>query len=196
MAGDIDEVHAFWFGELDAQGMSPQARQALWFRSSAETDELCRSRFGHLVDSAVSGGLGDWEVSDRGLVALVLLLDQLTRNIYRGTPAAYAGDPRALALSQQCIASTRFQRLPPIHQVFILMPLEHSETLAVQEQCVTLFNTLANSTGLAQIAEFHRYAIAHRDVIARFGRFPHRNAILQRTSTAEEVEHLNTHGGF
>ncbi len=93
MAGDIDEVHAFWFGELDAQGMSPQARQALWFRSSAETDEQCRSRFGHLVDSAVSGGLGDWEVSDRGLVALVLLLDQLTRNIYRGTPAAYAGDP-------------------------------------------------------------------------------------------------------
>lgn len=196
MASDIDELHSFWFGQLDTQGMSPQAQQARWFKSSEDTDEHCRRHFGDRVREAIDGGLGDWEASDRGLVALVLLLDQFTRNIYRGTAEAFAGDNRALAMSQACIASGRILRLPAIHQVFLLMPLEHSESLAVQEQCVTLFEELAARTGLAQIADFGRYAVAHRDVIARFGRFPHRNAALQRTSTAEEIEHLNTHGGF
>ena len=196
MADDIDDIHRFWFGQLDAQGMSPPAQQALWFKSSAQTDATCCQRFGHLVDSAQDGGLSDWETSDRGLVALVLLLDQFTRNCYRDTPDAFAGDTRALALARQCIDSGRLQHLPPIHQVFLLLPLEHAENLAVQEECVTLFAALAARTGLAQITDFGRYAIAHRDVIARFGRFPHRNAILQRDSTAEEIEHLKVHGGF
>ncbi len=144
----------------------------------------------------MAGGLQDWEASDRGLVALVVLLDQFTRNIYRGTPAAFSGDARALALAQHCIVHGHHQRLPAIHQVFLYLPLEHAEDLDVQEECVSLFEELAGITGLAQIADFTRYAVAHRDVIARFGRFPHRNDILGRTSTAEELDYLKTNGGF
>jgi uncharacterized protein (DUF924 family) len=130
------------------------------------------------------------------MVALVLLLDQFTRNIFRGTAKAFAGDPRALELAQRCIADGRYHRLPAIHRVFVLMPLEHSEQLAIQQQCVALFEELISVSGLEQISGFNRYAAAHRDVIARFGRFPHRNAILGRESTPAEITHLETHGGF
>ena len=169
---------------------------ALWFQSSAETDEHCRQHFGSLVEQALAGELVDWADSDEGLVALVVLLDQFTRNLYRGTPRAFAGDAAALALAQANIASGHYQRLPAIHQAFLYMPLEHCEDLEVQEECVTLFEDLAAVTGNELLANFTRYAIAHRDVIARFGRFPHRNAILGRESSAAELEYLQTHGGF
>ena len=192
----IDAIHNFWFGELDEAGMSPPQQRRLWFRKSDETDRSCRERFGDLVAEAVAGGLADWPGSDRGLVALVLLLDQFTRNIYRDTPQAFAGDARALSLAQATIAAGHHRRLPPVHQVFLFMPLEHCEDLAVQEQCVALFETLAAETGSDDIADFTRYARAHRDVIARFGRFPHRNDLLGRDSSAAEKAHLQEHGGF
>ena len=192
----IDAIHDYWFGELDDTGMSPPELHKLWFQSSADDDSHCASTFGPLVEDAVAGGLQDWENSDLGLVALVVLLDQFTRNIYRGTPAAFSGDARALALAQHCIVHGHHQRLAAIHQVFLYLPLEHTEDLDVQEECVSLFEELAGITGLAQVTDFTRYAVAHRDVIARFGRFPHRNAILGRTSTAEELDYLATNGGF
>lgn len=192
----IDDIHQYWFGPLDDAGMSNTSQQKLWFQSTAEDDEVCQIRFAPLVADAVAGELQDWPASDRGLVALILVLDQFTRTIYRGTPQAFSGDPRALALAQHCIAHGHHQRLPAIHQVFLFLPLEHSENLEVQEECVELFEELAAVTGLEAIAGFTRYAVAHRDVIARFGRFPHRNAILGRESTAEELAHLEQHGGF
>ena len=193
---EIGQIHDFWFGELDDMGMGAQDRNALWFGSSAETDQHCAQQFGALVEQAVAGALGDWPDSDRGLIGLILLLDQMTRNIYRGTPAAFSGDARALALAQQVIAAGHHQRLPAIHQVFLYLPLEHSEDREVQEECVTLFEELAVVTGNEQIAGFLRYATAHRDVIAQFGRFPHRNAILERESSAAELAYLEQHGGF
>jgi len=193
---DIDTIHAFWFGELDATGLSPADRHALWFTASAESDEACRERFGSLVEQALAGKLSHWMQSDKGLIALVLLLDQFTRNIYRATPQAFAGDPAALALALQCIAHGHHQRLAAIHQVFLYLPLEHSEDLDMQEECVSLLEELATVTGLSQIEDFGRYAIAHRDVIARFGRFPHRNAIIGRSSSPEELAYLEKHGGF
>lgn len=196
MPAAIDEIHDYWFGELDGAGMAAPERHALWFQSSAADDERCRARFGKLVEEALDGGLVDWERSDRGLVALVLLLDQFTRTIFRGSPRAFAGDPRALALSRHCIAHGQHQRLPAIHRVFLYLPLEHSEDLALQEECVSLFRELAATTGLPALDGFTRFAVAHRDVIAQFGRFPHRNAILGRTSSAAELNHLETHGGF
>ena len=196
MNPDIAAIHDFWFGPLDDAGMCGAERNALWFQSSPETDEQLRRHFGALVEQALAGELDHWADSDDGLVALVLLLDQFTRNLYRDTARAFAGDEQALALSQANIASGHYQRLPAIHQAFLYMPLEHCEDLEVQEECVTLFEELAAITGNSLLANFTRYAAAHRDVIARFGRFPHRNAVLGRDSSDAELEYLQTHGGF
>lgn len=196
MQAEIDAIHDYWFGPLDGSGMADAARDKLWFQSTKEDDEVCQIRFGALVQEAVAGGLQGWAESDRGLLALTLLLDQFTRTIFRGTAEAFSGDPRALSLAQHCIAHGHHQRLPAIHQVFLYLPLEHSEDLEVQEECVELFEALAAITGLEAMAGYTRYAVAHRDVIARFGRFPHRNAILGRQSTAEELAYLEQHGGF
>jgi len=192
----IDDIHAFWFGELDETGMCVADRNPLWFASSAETDETCRVRFGRWVEQAVAGELEDWVDTDGGLIALIILLDQFTRNIYRGTAQAFAGDTRALAITQHTIGNGRHRRLPAIHQVFLYLPLEHSEDMDVQEECVTLFEELAGITGSEQISSFTRYAVAHRDVIAQFGRFVHRNAILGRESSPGELAYLEKHEGF
>ena len=196
MLDDIDELHTFWFGELDERGMSAPEQNTLWFKSSEETDQLCRERFGPLVETAIAGGLQEWEANDRGLIALIILLDQLPRNIHRGTPQAFSGDARALALAQHCIAHGHHRRLPVIHQVFLLLPLEHHEDIDVQEECVELFQALYEITGLEAVKGYLRYAEAHRDVIHRFGRFPHRNTLLGRESSPGELEYLQTHGVF
>jgi uncharacterized protein (DUF924 family) len=192
----IEEIHEFWFGELDEQGFCAGDRQALWFGASAETDANCRARFGTALDQARQGKLGAWSHTDRGLVALVVLLDQFSRNIHRGTAMAFAGDALALGLAQDAIAIGRHLRLPAIHRVFLYLPLEHCEDIVVQEQCVALFEELGRQTRHPQCAGFTQYAAAHRDVVAEFGRFPHRNAILGRPSSAAELAHLEQHGGF
>ncbi len=196
MTSDIDDIHEYWFGKLDETGMAAPERHKLWFQSSAEDDRRCEQLFSSLVESAIAGDLEQWAGSDRGLIALILLLDQFTRTIFRNTPRAFAGDSRALALTQHCIAHGHHQRLPAIHQVFLYLPLEHCENLEVQEECVSLFEELTAVTGLEAMANFSRYAVAHRDVIARFGRFPHRNSILGRDSSEEELTYLEKHGGF
>lgn len=196
MREEIEAIHSFWFGPLDDAGLCATDRNALWFKATPATDEACSERFGDLVGRALAGDLGEWATANRGLIALVLLLDQFTRNIFRDTARAFSGDARALGLAQKTIASGHHQRLPAIHQAFLFLPLEHHEDLEVQEECVTLFEELAAVTGSEQIAGFTRYAVAHRDVIARFGRFPHRNAVLGRESTAAERAWLERHGGF
>lgn len=192
----IDDILCYWFGELDEAGLCTGNRNSLWFASNPAIDRAIGERFGSLVARALAGELEEWAAQDRGLVALVLLLDQFTRNIHRGTPGAFSGDGRALTLAQGAVESGRHRRLPVTHQVFLYLPLEHCEDLDVQEECVTLFEELAVITGSGEIADFTRYAVAHRDVIARFGRFPHRNAILGRDSTPEELAYLERHGGF
>lgn len=192
----IADIHRFWFGELDEAGMAAAERNRLWFGADPRVDADCRRRFGRLVEGALAGELNEWGARDDGLVALILLLDQFTRNIFRGTPRAFTGDEQAFELARQAIASGRYQRLPAIHQVFVYLPLEHSENPDAQEECVNLFGILAGVTGNPRIDEFARYAVAHRDVIARFGRFPHRNALLGRESTAEELAWLEQHRGF
>jgi len=192
----IDDILMFWFGPLSNEGLSAPAQHGLWFKSSADTDQKCKALFGTSVEQAISGTLDAWAESDRGLLALILLLDQFPRNIYRGTAAAFSGDTRALRLARQAIVENRHLSIPLIHRVFLYLPLEHSEDLAVQHQCVALFEEIAAATALDQMADFRRFAKAHRDVIALFGRFPHRNDILGRQSTAAELEHIASHGGF
>ncbi len=192
-AGDVLD---YWFGALDRQGMPDPGRHRLWFGYDPETDRDCAQQFGDAVGRAVAGSLDHWADTDDGLVALIVLLDQFTRNIFRGEPGAFSGDQRALRAALDCIDSGREHRLPTIHRVFVYLPLEHSEELALQERCVRLFDQLVADAGDHRIADFRRYAIAHRDVIARFGRFPHRNAVLGRNSSAEELAFLAQHGGF
>ncbi|MEP4486970.1 MAG: DUF924 family protein [Halioglobus sp.] len=196
MATPIDEIHAFWFGPLTAEGLSAPSQHSLWFTKQEDTDQKIAELFQPLVEQALAGQLDEWVESPEGLVALVLLLDQFTRNIFRGSATAFAGDTQALALAQSALSRQQHLSLPPIHQVFLLMPLEHTEELAVQEQCIEEFRALHERSGLPQIADFSRYAVAHRDVIAQFGRFPHRNLILKRQSTHDELTYLQTHGGF
>jgi uncharacterized protein (DUF924 family) len=192
----IRHILDFWFGPLDAAGMSDPDREKRWFRGGADIDRHCREHYTGLVESAVAGGLTGWSDSAEGLLARVLLLDQFTRNIYRGTPAAFAGDELAIALARDAVATGRDRGMPTIHRVFLYVPYEHSEQLAIQDEGVALFDELLASSGQAVVAGYRDYAIAHRDVIARFGRFPHRNAILGRESSPEELAHLRQHGGF
>ena len=189
-------VHDFWFGELDENGLCKTDRNTLWFGADDATDARCRELFGASLSLARHTELDAWAATDHGLIALVVLLDQFSRNIHRGTAQAFGGDPQALALAQDAIASGRHLRLPMIHRVFLYLPLEHSEELALQHQCVALFEDLAKLSDHLQFASFTRYAMAHRDVIAQFGRFPHRNAVLGRQSTPDELAYLEQHGGF
>ncbi len=196
MTDTITDIHDFWFGELDENGLCKTDRNALWFGTNKETDASCRVRFGASLTLALAGKLASWAPTERGLVALVVLLDQFSRNIHRGTAQAFGGDALALALAEQAIASGHHLRLPTIHRVFLYLPLEHSEDLVLQNTCVALFDELEKVGDHPQFARFTHYARAHRDVIAKFGRFPHRNAVLGRESKPGELEYLEQHGGF
>ncbi len=195
----ITALHQFWFGPLDANGMPAEDRNTFWYGGGEETDARCRADFGADLEEALAGQRDHWLASEDGRVALVLLLDQFTRNVYRGEPRAFSGDARALDLAREAVAEGRDRLLPTIHRVFLYTPFEHAEDLGAQDEGVTLFERLLEEcpAGAREaVANFHRYMLAHRDVIARFGRFPHRNAILGRQSSEDELAHLEKHGGF
>ena len=197
----VAEILRFWFGELDGRGMSAAGRDKLWFQASKEFDAEIERRFGAAVRASINGELDGWaeDVQEGGLVALVLLLDQFTRSIFRGTPAAFSGDGKALSLSRAAVADGRDAGLPRMHRVFLYLPFEHAEDIEAQETSVRLMQALLADCAAAErerFAKYLRYAEAHRDVIRRFGRFPHRNGILGRDSTPAEREHLAEHGGF
>jgi uncharacterized protein (DUF924 family) len=199
---DHDRIQAilqFWLDELDATGMCSQAQNRLWFQSRPETDREIEQRFGGDVSQALAGELNHWAEEKDGLIALVILLDQFTRNIYRGTPAAFSGDRQALALAEAAVACDADCELATVHRVFLYIPYEHAEDLQTQEAGISCFDRLledCHPDAREQVAGFRDYSVAHRDVIARFGRFPHRNKILDRDSTGEEITHLEQHGGF
>jgi len=185
------DVLQFWFGE-PGSAESLRSRD-LWFTKSEATDRLIADRFGAIVEDAILGKHDVWAASPRGALALILVLDQFTRNIFRGTPRAFAGDARALALATRLVDTARDLALAPMERWFVYMPFEHSERLVDQYESVRLFERLA-ADGLDAPLDWAR---RHFDVVARFGRFPHRNAILGRESTPEEAEYLKQPGsGF
>lgn len=188
MSTTPDHVVDFWFG---APG-SPERGTAreLWFRKSAETDATIRARFGADVEAALAGERDAWADAPASAVALVILLDQFTRNIYRDTPRAFAGDPKALALAKNLVATGEHTTLGPYERWFVYLPFEHAESLQAQEESVRLYTQLAQDGWPDALP----WARKHYDVIARFGRFPHRNDILGRASTPEEVEFLKQPG--
>lgn len=188
----------WWFG---AAGCGPgqtaaevaASRGRLWFGKLDSQDEQARERFGALVEQALAGQLQDWQGEPQGWLATLLLLDQLPRMIFRDTPQAFAGDPLARPLALHGLREDWDQQLRPIQRVFAYLVLEHAEDLALQNQAVQLFDVLHQqaATGEGKLfAGYLDYAERHQRVIARFGRFPHRNQILGRASSAEESAFL------
>jgi uncharacterized protein (DUF924 family) len=163
----------------------------VWFRKDDAFDEEIRVRFGAALAAGIAGAFGDWCTTPRGCLARVVLLDQFTRNAFRGTPDAFAGDAGALATAEDAVEREFDRSLEPLERWFLYMPFEHSELLAQQDRAVALFAALATETGLDEPLP---WAERHRDVIRRFGRFPHRNEILGRASTPEEVAFLQQPG--
>ena len=190
----------WWFGQGATARSIVEEKHRLWFGYQSKQDDEARQRFGDLCEKALAGGLQEWASSAEGWLALILLLDQLPRMIHRGTPRAFAGDARAQELARSGLDQGMELALAPIEQVFIYLVLEHTEALQSQDLSVERFAALrdtAEAEDRPAFDEFLDYARRHRDVIARFGRFPHRNAILGRTSSDAERAFLAQPGsGF
>ena len=185
MAAEAQAVLDFWFG---AAG-SPQAgqRRPEWFRKSGAFDASIRERFLATYEEAAAGRLARWDASARELLALIAALDQFPRNMFRGTPRAFATDPQALAAAERMVARGWDIELAPLERSFAYLPFEHAENPAAQERSMALFGALAQDATYADLLEWAR---KHYVIVQRFGRFPHRNVILGRVSTPEEIEFL------
>lgn len=184
-----EDILSFWFGEIDEQGQAPAAHRDRWWKKSEETDHMCRERFAADLAAARAGQLDGWRDEPRSCLALVILYDQLSRNIHRNQAEAFAADERARQATHHALAQDYDQALRPVERAFLYMPLMHSEELADQEEAVRRFKALARDG-----VDFVGFAEQHRDIVARFGRFPHRNQILGRETTPAEAEFLKQPG--
>jgi len=176
-------ILSFWF----ARG----GRDKRWFEKSQVFDEEVRRRFLGLHEEGARGALASWKNQPAECLALIVLLDQLPRNMFRGTPRAFATDGLALDAARHALAQGYDRAMRPLERMFVYLPFEHAESLEEQETACALTRPLE---AFAETDDVYRYAVAHRDVIARFGRFPHRNAILGRASTPEEIAFLKGPG--
>ena len=194
---DATAVLDYWFGSDPDDAVVAREKGGMWWKSDAAVDDDLRTRFADLVEMAGRSGLDEWAAAPHGLLALILLTDQFPRNIHRNTPHAFSFDPVARAHCRDGIARGLDIWLRPVERVFHYLPLEHSESLRDQEESVRLFSGLARDAGTDRkdlFAGYLRYAERHREIIFRFGRFPHRNRILGRASTSEEIAFLQTPG--
>ena len=197
MADQPESVLAFWFGAPGSAAEIAGRQGKLWFGKSPANDQTVIERFAAMLAAATAGQLDHWTDTPRGRLALVIVLDQFPHHIYRDRPQAFATDPQSLALSLAALESGEDRQLAPIERVFLYLPLEHAESLEMQERSVSLYERLAREASASERALFDNfldYARKHRDVVARFGRFPHRNAILGRASSPDEVEFLKQPG--
>jgi uncharacterized protein (DUF924 family) len=177
------EVLGFWFGS--------GGRDKRWFEKNAAFDREIATRFLALHDEARSGRLARWQRNRADCLALIVVLDQFSRNMYRGTARAFATDAVALGAAQHAVASGFDRSMQPVERMFVYLPFEHAESLEEQAKACELTKPLID---FPETADAYRFALLHRDVIARFGRFPHRNALLGRVSTPEEAEFLQGPG--
>jgi uncharacterized protein (DUF924 family) len=192
-----DTIHDFWFGTDADDAVVAREQARLWWTKHPETDAHIKARFEAWLAKALNRELDAWDASAAGRLALILLTDQFSRNIYRDTPRAFASDALALAWCKEGLQQHVDAQLRPIERVFFYLPLEHAESLDDQDEAVTRFEALIAELEPQRRAAFEGfldYARRHREVIARFGRFPHRNRILGRQSTAEELVFLSQPG--
>lgn len=184
-----DALLDFWFAP--AGDPAREKRRQIWFRSTPEFDAAVRANFLADHERAAAGALSDWEATPEGALALALLLDQVPRNVFRGSPRAYASDGEARAAAERALAQGFDREVPPVWRIFFYLPFEHGEDLCDQRRALELFTALPVDPDRPEaLNEVRR----HYDIIARFGRFPHRNAILGRESTAEEISFLKEPG--
>ena len=186
----VRDVLRFWFAPEGS--VEHNKSRAVWFRKDEAFDAEIRNRFGALIEEALSGGLSRWSETPAGAVAQILILDQFTRNSFRGTARAFAGDPLAVATARALVADGSDRTLPGVQRQFVYLPFEHAEDLQLQDESMRLFTELAQDE--PALADLPKWAEQHRVIIARFGRFPHRNAILGRASTVEEEAFLREPG--
>jgi uncharacterized protein (DUF924 family) len=184
-----EEVLDFWFG-APPDGVTP-ARRELWFGKNSSTDEIIRVRFAATHEEARQGRLNAWLMTSHASLAFILVTDQFPRNMFRGLPGAFATDALALGAARQALAEGFDRGLRPVQRAFVYLPFEHSEDAADQTRAVALFQAMRAEPDMEG---FYRYALAHQRIIERFGRFPHRNAILGRASTVEETQFLREPG--
>lgn len=190
----IDAIITFWFRETSLSAPQIDRRMDVWFGEDAAFDLDCKKQFADDVQAASEGKLDHWADEPRGRLALILLLDQFRRNIYRDTVDAFSKDKAALKLCVEGAMAKADQGLPPIYRVFFYMPLQHAESRKVQAKSVALFSKLAGAVTPTYRETFEtilQFAELHRDIIEQFGRFPHRNAMLGRENTPEEDEYLS-----
>ena len=173
-----EEVLSFWFREIDPK---------LWWSADPDFDELIRGRFLGVMQAAAAGELYEWRATPRGRLAEIIVLDQFSRNVYRNTPQAFAQDPMALALAQEAVAARALASLDPTERSFLLLPYMHSESRTIHGVAEALYREFAPAGN-------YDFELKHKAIIDRFGRYPHRNEILGRASTPEEVEFLKQPG--
>lgn len=174
------DIQRFWFKEHGPDD---------WFKKDEAFDSLIRERFLDTYYAVASGATASWRVTPEGRLAEILVLDQFARNMFRGAALAFTEDGRALRLAQEAVAAGDDQRVPALERQFFYMPYMHSEHMAVHEEALPLFQALGNESLLG-------YEYRHREIIARFNRYPHRNEALGRSSTPEEEDFIRTHKGF
>jgi uncharacterized protein (DUF924 family) len=190
----VDDILAFWYGKPTAADYG-RYRKA-WFTKDDSFDAQIRQQFLSDYEKAAAGDYAHWSDPPRSAVALLLLLDQLPRNLFRGEARSFATDDQALAITKQLVDTDADKLLMPAYRFFIYLPFEHSEAMADQNRCVELMELLVEE--VPDLEDGFKsgldYALRHREVIERFGRFPHRNEILGRQSTSEEIEFLQQPG--
>jgi uncharacterized protein (DUF924 family) len=192
-----EDILQFWFGDAAESPAKAEARMPLWFTASAETDAECRERFGPAVEAAGRGERDAWMQAPRSALALVLLHDQFPRNIWRGAVRAFAHDARALAVARHAVGAGLLHAVAPIEQQFFTFPYQHSESLDAQRESLRLCRGIvaaAPPEWRPCLETFVPYAQQHFEIIERFGRFPHRNAVLGRVPSAAEREYLERGG--
>jgi uncharacterized protein (DUF924 family) len=194
----IEALLDYWFDGDPAERGRPEELMRKWFASTPDQDRELMQKFGALAQSAGRGELEQWADSARGRLALIILLDQLPRSLFRGTAEAFAGDPKALAICLEGLDRGQDRSLHALERLIFCMPLQHSESRSIQARSIDVFEDLASSVDsgpLASVLETTAdYAREHREIIERFGRFPHRNRTLGRPSTDEEREFLDSGG--
>jgi uncharacterized protein (DUF924 family) len=195
---DIEQVLDFWFGACGADGSLDPAKRKMWFGDGRQYDAGIREQFGALHERASRGELDrEWTTTPPGRIALIVVLDQFSRHIHRDTPRAFAQDPAALRLALAGVNQNVDRELIPAQRSFFYLPFEHAEDLELQRLGVRCFDGLARTvveTRRKEYEGFLDYARRHLDIVERFGRFPHRNKILGRASTPEEIEFLKQPG--
>lgn len=185
----MNEILDFWFGSSNSPEFGKVQKK--WFEKDDNFDEEVRDRFLWQYEQAASGQLDSWQESPENCLALIILLDQFGRNMFRGTPRAFATDSKALAAAQHAVSNNFDRQLLPVQRWFIYLPFEHSENLEHQQKSVELFRNLQGEPDSESVIN---YAIRHLEIIERFGRFPHRNQILGRETTPAEAEFLQQPG--